>query len=76
MRKGLQRVTKTGETDKHEGKVFPENNTIKVVSGKWEEWLVKGERSLLRKKTILCQGAKEPGVFKYCIREDVRMCCV
>ena len=30
--------------------------------------LVKGEGPPLGRKTSLCQGAKEPGVFKYCIQ--------
>ena len=38
--------------------------------------LVKGEGAPLGRKTSLCQGAKEPGVFKYCIRECQGRCRV
>ena len=30
--------------------------------------LIKGEGAPLGRKTSLCQGAKEPGVFKYCVQ--------
>ena len=39
-------------------------------------FLVKGEWSLLGRKTSLCQGTKDPGVFKYCIRGCQERCCV
>ena len=38
--------------------------------------LVKVEWSLLGRKTSLCQGTKDPGVFKYCIRGCQERCCV
>ena len=38
--------------------------------------LVKGEGAPIGKKTSLCQGAKEPGVFKYCIQECQGRCHV
>ena len=38
--------------------------------------LVKGEGAPLGRKTSLCQGAKEPGVFKYCIQECQGRCPV
>ena len=38
--------------------------------------LVKGEGAPLGRKTSLCQGAKEPGVFKYCIQGCQGRCCV
>ena len=38
--------------------------------------LVKGEGNLLGRKTSLCQGTKDPGVFKYCIQGCQGRCCV
>ena len=38
--------------------------------------LVKVEWSLLGRKTRLCEGAKNPGVFKYCIQGCQGRCCV
>ena len=38
--------------------------------------LVKGQWSLLGRKTSLCKGKKYPGVFKYCIRGCQERCCV
>ena len=38
--------------------------------------LVKVEGAPLGRKTSLCQGAKEPGVFKYCIQECQGRCRV
>ena len=38
--------------------------------------LVKGECSLLGRKTSLCHGTKYPGVFKYCIQGCQERCCV
>ena len=38
--------------------------------------LVKGEWNLLGRKTSLCQGTKDPSVFKYCIRGCQKRCCI
>ena len=38
--------------------------------------LVKVQWSLLGRKTSLCQGTKDPGVFKYFIRGCQERCCV
>jgi len=38
--------------------------------------LVKGEGAPLGRKTSLCQGPKEPGVFKNCIQECQGRCRV
>ena len=38
--------------------------------------LVKVEWSLLGRKISLCQGTKDPGVFKYFIRGCQERCCV
>ena len=38
--------------------------------------LVKGEWSLLRRKTSLCQGIKDPDIFKYSIQGCQERCCV
>ena len=38
--------------------------------------LVKGEGAPLERKKSLCQGSKEPGVFKYCIQECQGRCPV
>ena len=38
--------------------------------------LVKVEGTPIGRKTSLCQGAKEPGVFKYCIQECQGRCHV
>ena len=38
--------------------------------------LVKGERTLLGRKTSLSQDTEYPGVFKYCIQGCQGRCCV